>query len=250
MKDDLYHLKGLAMRRTALQIIGRCLAAVGLLAIVSWVWIAAGLPLWFDRLLVESEAPMQARAIVCITGGLGANSLPTPEGWERVYSAVQLVVDGYAPVLIVSGGGSRNVSEAEVYAEAAVWLGCPSKAIVLDPHPHGTAEHPASIQKLPGLELRVTSALDIVTSPLHSKRVAMCFRKAGFRNFRMVTSWVARRTDPKYVREQRASQIASFRSSGKSYGDVLNRTKWRTAYTFTALHEAAALAWYWWRGKV
>lgn len=230
--------------------IGRCLAAVGLLAIVSWVWIAGGFPLWFDRLLLESEAPTHARAIVCITGGLGPNNLPTPEGWERVYSAVQLLVDGYAPVLIVSGGGTGNLSEAEVYAEAARWLGCPAEAIVLDPHPGGTAEHPASIQRLPGLELRVTSALDIVTSPLHSKRVAMCFRKAGFRNFRMVTSWVARRTDPEHVREQRTSQIASFRSSGKSYGDVLNRTKWRTAYAFTALHEAAALAWYWWRGKV
>jgi DUF218 domain len=83
-----------------------------------------------ERLVVESDVPQPARAIVCITGGIASHGLPTPEGWDRIYAAVQLLADGLAPAIVFSGGGAERVSEAEVYAEAARWLGCPPEAIV------------------------------------------------------------------------------------------------------------------------
>ena len=66
-----------------------------------------------------------ARAIVCIAGGMSGQNLPLEDGWERVYTAVQLQADGFGPTIVFSGGGTAQISEAEVYAEAARWLGAP-----------------------------------------------------------------------------------------------------------------------------
>jgi len=66
----------------------------------------------------------------------------------------------------------------------------------------------------------------IVTSPLHAKRASLCFRKAGFTNFRVVTSYVARarrgKADAKIIRDTRKSAIETFTPNGKRYDDPLN----------------------------
>lgn len=98
--------------------------------------------------MIESDSPRPATAIVCVAGGTAGHGLPTPEGWDRIYTAVQLQADGLAPTIIFSGGGAENVSEAEVYAEAARWLGSPVEAFVLDPVPGSTAEHPINLLAL------------------------------------------------------------------------------------------------------
>ena len=103
----------------------------GAASVVLLVWLLAGWPFFFDSLLIRSDEPVRADAIVCVTGGLGANSLPTEEGVARIYTAVQLYVDGYAPVVVFSGGAGSNLSEAEVYAEVAGWLGLPADAVEL-----------------------------------------------------------------------------------------------------------------------
>jgi hypothetical protein len=38
--------------------------------------------------------------------------LPTEDGWRRIYTLIQLYLDGYAPKIIVSGGGSKKVTVA------------------------------------------------------------------------------------------------------------------------------------------
>ena len=79
----------------------------------------------------------------------------------------------------------------------------------------------------------------------------MVFRKAGFANFRLVTGWSARTTrEPAKVRALMTSKFVSFRPSGKDYGNVLNRLKWRTSYFFDAVKEAAAIVVYKIKGKV
>jgi uncharacterized SAM-binding protein YcdF (DUF218 family) len=101
-----------------------------------------------------------------------------------------------------------------------------------------------------GLGIRRDTPLIIVTSPLHSRRVAMVFRKAGFTDFRVVTGWSARTTrDPAKVRALMTSKFVGFRPSGKNYGDVLNRLKWETSHFFNALREAAAIVIYKIKGK-
>jgi hypothetical protein len=187
---------------------------------------------------------MKAQAVVCLTAGLTANRLPSSEGWDRVYTAVQLLLDGYADRLVFSGGGTSGLSEAEVYSEAAGWLGVPTDRMLLDPWPADTASHPGSLLKLPGAGIHRNTLLLVVTTPLHSRRVAMTFRHAGFSGFRVVTEWAGRRNDPRTVRNARTSAVRGFQPSVKRYDDVMNRTVWGVTRYGTALRECAAIIWY------
>ena len=172
-----------AVGRMLVRWVKRGFVVVGAAAVFLSIWLMTGRSSGLERRVTEAEAPRPATAIVCVAGGIGSHGLPTPEGWDRIYAAVQLLADGLAPTIIFSGGGSENVSEAEVYAEAARWLGSPVEALVLDPLPGSTAEHPANLLKLAGTKIRHDTSLLVVTSRLHSKRTAMSFRKAGFTNF-------------------------------------------------------------------
>ena len=229
---------------------------VGSLALATWL--IAGCPVMVDRLLIKNEAPTQARAIVCVAGGIGAHNLPTEDGWMRVYTAVQLHHDRFAPVVVFSGGGTERVSEAEIYSETAQWLGLPASDVVLDPVPGGTNEHPQNLLRLSILGLTKQTPLLIVTSPLHAMRVSLCFRKAGYTNFRMVTSYVAKGPDSRLgkppdtriIRDLRTSSVETYRPSGKSYDDPINRLKWGLNDLLSSAREAVAIAVYKFKGYI
>jgi uncharacterized SAM-binding protein YcdF (DUF218 family) len=262
---------------------------VGVLSTVFFVWMAAGWPMGFDRWLVVDEIPRQADYIVCLAGGTGGDNIPSEDGWHRIYTAVQLWFDGYAPKIVFTGGGTGRISEAEFYAGFAKWFGCPEDALFFEPSAAATGDHPTKLLetgalgiredaaagtngasqsagtggnneeaaepagKRPaqaGLGIRKDTRLIIVTSSLHSRRAAMVFKKAGFTDFRMVTGWSAHTTrDPAKVRALMTSKFVDFRPSGKDYGDVLNQLKWRTEHFFSALREYAAIVVYKMRGK-
>ena len=213
-------------------------------------WMGVKLPIYFDRLLIKSERPISAEAIICIAGGISGNNLPTDAGWHRIYTATQLYFDGYAPTIIFAGGGTEKITEAEVYAEVAQWFGCPKEAIIYNPHESRTADHPLHILKNEDLDININSPLNIVTSPLHSKRTALCFKKKGFNNFRMVTGYSSKKPDPTIVRRLKTSQFETFRPSKKLYDDIFMRLRRRTSYFFTALRELAAILWYKVKGYV
>jgi len=235
-------LKSLArLARTLLVVTG-----AGSILLVGYL--AAGAPILLDRLVTEAADPVPATAIVCIAGGLSGENLPLQDGWERIYTAVQLQADGLAPTIVFSGGGTERISEAEVYAEAARWLGSPEAAIVLDPRPGSTADHPRNLLELPSVQIRRDTSLLVVTSPLHSKRVALCFRKAGFTNFRVVVRYEAQRAGPAVARSQRRSGFDTFRPSGRRYDDPLNRLKWGLDRLLTTLRELVAIGAYKVRG--
>lgn len=234
------------------------------------LWIIIDLPFYFDKLLIKSEKPIPGEAIVCLAGGITGNNIPIERGWQRIYTAVQLYFDGYAPKIIFSGGGIGTISEAEVYAEAAQWLGCPEEAIAFDPKPTSTAEHPLNILKNEKLSINTSSPLNIVTSSLHSTRVSMCFKKRGFTNFRLITSYSSKKLYPaidvskKYSsiidsskkplpvinRSLKKSRFKNFHASNKKYNDIFIRLKSKTSYFFEALREAAAIVWYKIKGYV
>jgi len=224
--------------------------SVGIGSLALATWLIAGCPVMVDRLFVKNEPPMQARAIVCISGGFLAHNLPTEDGWMRVYTAVQLHHDKFAPAVVFSGGGTRKISEAEVYSETAQWLGLPASSVVIDPVPGGTNEHAHSLLKIAALGLTRDTPLLIVTSPLHATRVSLCFRKAGFTDFRMVTSYVAKGPDTRVNRDQRTSSFATFRPSGRRYDDPINRLKWGLDSLLTSAREAVAIGVYKFKGFI
>jgi len=215
-----------------------------------FVWMAADLPIFFDRFLQVREPPVRGHAIVCIAGGISRHNLPTAEGWDRIYTSVQLYFDGYAPIVIFTGGGVGDITEAEVYAEAAQWLGCPESAIVLCPKSDSTHQHPENVLRVEGNHMDLTAPLNIVTSSLHSKRTWMCFKRAGFENIRMVTRYTSRLGDESIVRELRTSQFEGYLPSDKKYNDIFMKVNRNISYFFKASRELAAIFYYKLKGYV
>jgi len=164
----------------------------------------AGLPIFFDRRLEVSSPARAAEYIVCLSGGLSGGNLPTSDGWDRIYTAVQLYADGLGKRIIFSGGGAGKVTEAEIYGEAAGWLGCPEKAMAFESEATSTAEHAVKLLNNKSLGISRDTPLNIVTSPMHSRRAALCFKKAGFVNFGVVTHHVAVKAGPLVARESRS----------------------------------------------
>jgi uncharacterized SAM-binding protein YcdF (DUF218 family) len=216
----------------------------GIVSSLFLAWIVAGWPFYFDRWLIVSERPFEAEAIVCIPGGFSGNNLPTQDGWQRVYTAVQLYFDGFASRVIFTGGGSGKISEGEVYAEVAQWLGLPEKAVVINPHSGSTAEHPYNILKLESLLIKKDTPLILVTSSLHSRRTSMCFKKQGFTDFSMVTGYSAKGGGTETVRSQKTSEFKEYKPVKKRYNDVFRRIQRRTGWFVEAMREYGAIFYY------
>ena len=229
------------------------LIIIGLLAHLFIFWMGFRWPLFFDQWLIVAQKPMDAEAIVCLSGGLASANLPTPDGWRRIITTVQLYEDGWAPVVIFTGGGTSSLSEGEAYAEVAKWLGLKEEAIFIDPLSGSTADHPVNILKLKlreGEKVKKDSKLLIVTSPLHSRRAWLCFRKAGFSNFRMITGYRAYNKEARIAKLQAESKFRDYQPSGKKYDDFLFNLRRRSDYFWQAVREGTAIGWYWLKGKV
>ncbi len=237
--------------RFLIKLLRVCLLACGTIFIIGTIWMAAGGPLLLDRFLIKNELPQKANYIVCVSGGLTGDFLPTEDGWRRIYTSVQLYLDGYAPKIIFSGGGAGKMTEAEIYAEAAGWLGCPPGDVICEPGAGSTADHPKFLLQCGRVDLTRKSRLNIVTTPLHSCRTAGVFRKAGFNQVRIVSVYTAQKViDPMVVRSLRTSRYPEHIPNGKRYDDVFNRLKWGTDKLFTSLREVAALISYKIRGEI
>jgi len=216
----------------------------GILINLFFFWMLSGLPIFIDRPLIKSDDPLQGDAIICLGAGLTSDNFPPNEGWTRIYTAVQLFLDKYAPKIFFSGAGGRNISEAEIYAEVAEWLGCPKEAISLEIEANRTADHPLNMLKKIENHINQDSPINIVTSPLHSRRAYLCFKKSGFRNFRLVTSYSSRQDNPLFVRALRKSQFDSYRPAKKDHYALFFKIEQRTEFFFDTLREWAALGWY------
>lgn len=227
-----------------LKILKPYLIVTGILSNLFLFWMISNLPFFFDRMLIQSDQPVKGEAIICIAGGLTGNNLPLDVGWQRIYTSVQLYFDGYAPKIIFTGGGTSKITEAEVYAEVAQWFGCPEDVMYFDPKPSRTAEHPLNILDNEHFNIDRHTPINIVTNALHSKRIALCFKKSGFTNFHVITHHISGRKDPDIVRNLKISQFESFRPSDRKYNDIFMKLRYRTNYFFQALREMAAIILY------
>lgn len=225
------------------------LLASGVASIAAAIWLLAGFPLLVDKWLDVTSAPVPADAIVCIAGGTASHDIPTSEGWQRIHTSVALYADRYAPVVVFTGRGNAKVSQAEIYAGAAAWMGLEREVVRLDPLPASTAEHPDTLLKSLGSSITRDSRLLLVTSTLHSRRVLMTFRSRGFHNIRVVSDYTPKARLPGSKRAE-SSTLPAFTRDTKRYDDPMIRLTYRSAALFTALREWAALAAYKWRGDI
>lgn len=225
------------------------LLLTGATTILACLWFLAGLPLFVDAALNVTGQPQPADAIICIGGGTTTHDLPTDDGWQRIYTSVQLFADHYAAVVVFTGRGNGKVSEAEIYADAARLFGMPADAARLDPLPARTADHPHTLLKSLPASITRDSRLLLVTSTLHSRRVLMTFRKSGFRNVTVVSAYTAR-ARPAADTRKAVSSLPTFRSDRKYYDDPLMMLDQRSSALLWALREWAAIAVYRWNGHL
>jgi len=171
--------RGRRLRKALLWVQWSIDAAVLVAAVL--VWTPAGN--WVERRLIAVDPLAKADYIVVLGGG-----------YSRAVEAANLYRDGWASKVIVSSRGPQ----ANVLSRIAQSYGVPQEAILVDPLAGRTADHPHTVQKLPGLDRQADRFL-IVTSPLHTSRAQACFQHAGFRNVRMrVPNWQAGgRFDPR-----------------------------------------------------
>jgi uncharacterized SAM-binding protein YcdF (DUF218 family) len=134
-----------------------------LLGALSIVAVLVGVGHWLDL----SDPLAHADAIVAISGDTGA----------RAESAIALWKQGYAPVLIFSGGSSdpESVASAELMKRTAVSAGVPASAIIVEGTSATTEENAqrvAELMKAAGLRSAI-----LVTSPYHQRRAAILFER-------------------------------------------------------------------------
>ena len=237
------------------RVLRRLLLSVLVLPAILLVWLATGAPFWLDTCLDVSQPPVPSAAIVVLGGGSDGRNLPLPQGWDRLQTAAALWADGLAPVVVITGGGTESVSEAEIYANAGVWLGIAREAMVFETTAQGTADHGHALRgyRLPdGTRISPSTPLLLVTSRLHTRRALMAFAEAGFTRVRTVSYYTSRlpvdaRRSPAPVASGAhtpatlTSSVASHQPSGKRYDDVLFTLAYRSFDAFMALRESAAI---------
>ncbi len=190
----------------------RNLLALGMLIYLLLIFtpITERLYLW---LAVTSPA-VKADAIIC----LGGNNT------VREVRAIQLYLDGYAPKVIVSSLPGNAQGMRDLMAE----LGVPRSALLLDDTSRVTADHPAAIARLPGVD-PASQRFVLVTDHSHSRRVQAVFRKAGYAHFVIYGGRPAEKELPKTATEL---------------------MKWRFANLPRVVYEYAGLAQYWLQGRL
>jgi uncharacterized SAM-binding protein YcdF (DUF218 family) len=109
----------------------------------------------------------KADAIVAISGDAGA----------RADSAIALWKQGYAPLLIFSGGSKdpESVASAELMRRTAVAAGVPVNAILVEGESATTEENAQRVAEL--MRSKALRSAILVTSPYHQRRAAMLFER-------------------------------------------------------------------------
>ena len=130
---------------------------------ISIVVVLVGIGHWLD----VSDPLAKADAIVAISGDTGA----------RTDTAVALWKQGYAPLLIFSGGSSdpQSVASAELMKRSAVAAGVPENAIAVEGASATTEENAERVAEL--MKTRGLASAILVTSPYHQRRAAMLFER-------------------------------------------------------------------------
>ncbi len=121
------------------------------------------------RFLIVRDRLDRADVIIVLAGGRGD---------ERVRQAAELYHQGYAPLVLLSGGEEMaGISVPDILRRQALALGIPPEALLSEPDSTSTAEQARFLRPL--LEPRGIRRAIIVTSSYHSRRTRYLFRK-GF----------------------------------------------------------------------
>lgn len=123
-----------------------------------------------------SHKLQKADVIVC----LGSHDVRVAEHASKLY------LDGWAPLLVFSGGAAHqgdlldtgwNKAEAEVFSDIAIRLGVPKKDILIEDKSQNTGENVAFTKKLLKKRNKKFKKLIIVQKPYMERRAYATFKK-------------------------------------------------------------------------
>lgn len=123
----------------------------------------------------EARAPLGA--IVVLGCRLRPDGTASAALRRRVARGVALYQEGRAPVLVLSGGGTSIVPEAEIMRRLARAAGVPEAALAIEPRSRNTLENARETAQI--LHERGLSAILLVSDRVHLPRAALLFRRAG-----------------------------------------------------------------------
>jgi uncharacterized SAM-binding protein YcdF (DUF218 family) len=134
-----------------------------LIGAISVVGLLVGVGHWLE----VTDPLAKADVIVAISGDTGA----------RADSAIALWKQGYAPLLIFSGGSSdpASVASAELMKRTAVAAGVPANAILVEGESATTEENARKVALL--MRSKALRSAILVTSPYHQRRAATLFER-------------------------------------------------------------------------
>lgn len=153
------------------------LALVGLILLMSGILPVAS---WLSRPLIDAQVPRQADAIVILGGGVDDDHTPSALTLYRLRYGLQLFKQGYAPLVILTGGNPDVPAwpESKVMENVAIAdFGIPPSALLVEQKAARTVMQARAVAEI--ARGRGIRSILLVTSPLHSYRAARCFQNVG-----------------------------------------------------------------------
>ena len=158
---------------------------IGLLALVVFT-LTIGHFLSVDDTLSPADA-------VVVLGGEESN-------FFRTQQAIRLFEEGYAPVVVFSGGTLEDAgiacSSAQLSLEAAQQLGLPGEAVMIAPEAQSTYDEAVNLNQL--VQQHDWHSLIVVTDLFHTRRAALTFRTLFDQDHPGVTIYLSAPPDPRY----------------------------------------------------
>ncbi len=141
-------------------------SAVALFLLLATLWFV-----FIDDLLIVENKPQTADAIICLGGGGG--------DFFRTHKAVDLWQQGYAPLVVFSGGtllsAGIECSSAQLSMQKAVELGLPENAIIMLDGSQSTRDEAVRTDSL--CSANGWQHVLVVTGAFHSRRTLRTFQK-------------------------------------------------------------------------
>jgi len=131
--------------------------------------------------LLLPDTTGQADAIVVPGAGVGETCVPNLAAIRRTMTAVRLLRQGRAPLVLFTGGRGPNggpCPTAEIMADLARNLGADDDSVLLETASRTTWEN--ALRSAPILRARGVERILLVTDCLHMRRAEACFRTMGF----------------------------------------------------------------------
>jgi uncharacterized SAM-binding protein YcdF (DUF218 family) len=210
------------LRRLYRRTRGRTAAAVVALGVLPLALLYTNLA-WHaaDAMLRVSTPPRPADAIVVFAGGVGESGQAGGGYQERVKQAVDLYQARMAERMVFQSGFVFAFREAEIMRGLALSLGVPPEAIVLETTGANTYEAVVRVRDL--LREKGWRRVLLVSSPYNMRRATLVWRRQAS-DIEVIPTPVA---ETQFYTHYRGASVGQLRGLAQ---------------------EAAALAWYWWKG--